>query len=957
MSRRLRAGLLVGGLVTGTFTTIFAMWGAKPASATQQYQLATTWGQFAAPPSVNGITVGGSGSVFVTDQANRRIEKYNSSGALLMTFGSIGLLSDVGLGTPGFDGVAVDSSDDVYVADSENDVVKKYDSSGNLLTSWGTAGSGIGEFHAASGLALGSSGDVYVADSGNNRIEKFDSNGNFLTSWGDVGSGNGEFNRPAGVATDASGTVYVVDQFNYRVETFDSNGNFLASWGSVGLGNGQFRVPSGIGVDTSGNVYVSDLPTNRVEKFDSSGNYLATWGGSGSAGNYCQALDPEICNPLALAVGSSGNVYVGGRVALPPPSLPPSPTIGQVSEFDSNGASIQSWSPPFPSASALDGPNGVAVDSVGDVYVADRGNARIEKFDSNGNFLTSWNGCGTAGGCLSQGGLAVATDGLGDVYVGTPQKISKFDSVGNFLTSWLTAEPCVVAGVCTGGIIQGLTADSSGDVYVADYTDDIVDKFDSIGTLLATIGSPGSGNGQLNSPEGLAVDSSGNLYVGDYLNCRIERFDSNGNYMTSWPQTSGCFYPPALAVDGSGDVYATDWFTASSTRQIHRFDSNGNLLASWTVGDPVGIAVDASGNVYVANYYGNAVEKYSLVPPGPLDHIVLSPASATIAAGESQTYAASGYDASGTSLGVVTAGTTFSISPNGSCIGAICSATEAGPHTVTGTDGSKTGTAALTVTAGPLDQLVLAPASGSIGAGGSHAYTTEGFDAYGNDLGDVTPSTIFTITPNGSCTGASCSATTAGAHTVTGTDNSFTATASLAVTAGPLANITVSPGTATVTAGESQAYTAEGFDSYGNSLGSVTGSTTFTITPNGSCTGASCGATTAGSHIVTGADGTVTGTASLRVGFCITTTLLPDATRGGAYSTQLQAVGGSMPYRWKLIGALPRGLKLHPNGLMSGNAKAKDVVKTYILTVQATTKVSKGHPAQIATQTLSLVLF
>ena len=146
-------------------------------------------------------------------------------------------------------------------------------------------------------------------------------------------------------------------------------------------------------------------------------------------------------------------------------------------------------------------------------------------------------------------------------------------------------------------------------------------------------------------------------------------------------------------------------------------------------------------------------------------------------------------------------------------------------------------------------------------------------------------------------------------------------------------------------------------DSYGNSLGSVTGSTTFTITPNGSCTGASCGATTAGSHIVTGADGTVTGTASLRVGFCITTTLLPDATRGGAYSTQLQAVGGSMPYRWKLIGALPRGLKLHPNGLMSGNAKAKDVVKTYILTVQATTKVSKGHPAQIATQTLSLVLF
>jgi hypothetical protein len=111
---------------------------------------------------------------------------------------------------------------------------------------------------------------------------------------------------------------------------------------------------------------------------------------------------------------------------------------------------------------------------------------------------------------------------------------------------------------------------------------------------------------------------------------------------------------------------------------------------------------------------------------------------------------------------------------------------------------------------------------------------------------------------------------------------------------------------------------------------------------------------------VTGTDGSKTTTASLTVegiqGFRVTTTSLPNAKRGVAYSIQLQATGGATPYKWKLIGALPKGLKLHSNGFMSGNPKAKDVAKTYSVTVQATTKKSIGHPVQTATRTLSLVL-
>jgi parallel beta-helix repeat protein len=253
------------------------------------------------------------------------------------------------------------------------------------------------------------------------------------------------------------------------------------------------------------------------------------------------------------------------------------------------------------------------------------------------------------------------------------------------------------------------------------------------------------------------------------------------------------------------------------------------------------------------------------VAAGPLDHIVISPSFATITAGGSQTYTAEGFDASGNSTGDVTAFTTFSISPDGTCTGATCTATNAGPHTVTGNDSGKTSTASLTVTAGSLDHLALSPASATIAAGDSRTYTTEGRDQYDNPLGDFTATTTFSIAPDGSCTGATCTATTAVAHTVTGTSSGKTGTASLTVGAAALDHLVLSPASATITAGTSQTYTSEGRDQYDNSLGDVTSTTTFSISPDGSCTGATCTASTAGAHTVTGTKAGKTGTASLQV--------------------------------------------------------------------------------------------
>src|SRR4029453_17096060 len=99
--------------------------------------------------------------------------------------------------------------------------------------------------------------------------------------------------------------------------------------------------------------------------------------------------------------------------------------------------------------------------------------------------------------------------------------------------------------------------------------------------------------------------------------------------------------------------------------------------------------------------------------------------------------------------------------PNGSCTGATCTAATAGAHTVTGTKSGKTGTASLQVSAGTGEHIVIRPAAATIPAGGSQSYTAQGFDAVGNPVADVTAFTTFSISPNGTCGGATVTATAA----------------------------------------------------------------------------------------------------------------------------------------------------------------------------------------------------
>ena len=320
----------------------------------------------------------------------------------------------------------------------------------------------------------------------------------------------------------------------------------------------------------------------------------------------------------------------------------------------------------------------------------------------------------------------------------------------------------------------------------------------------------------------------------------------------------------ASLVAGSTQAYTTEGY-----------DQYGNDLGSTTSATTFTIAPDGSctGASCTATIAGahtvTATDNYKTVTAsltvaaGPVASLTIAPASTTAAAGGMATYTASASDQYGNSLGDVTAATTFTLAPDGSCTAASCTATVAGTHTVTGTNGPSSATATLNVTPGPLDHITITSKISSIQAGGENFYQVNEFDQYGNQPTYPGP-TFLSISPDGSCTPAfGCTATVAGVHTVTATDTGKTATVPLTVTPGPVGTLTIAPASTAILAGGSATYTATAADQYGNSIGDVTVATTFSIAPDGSCTGTSCTATRAGTHTVTGTNNGKTATATL----------------------------------------------------------------------------------------------
>ena len=269
---------------------------STPVRLPDDVRLAAIWdtpgsgpGQLRSPA---GIAVDGSGSVYVADVNNDRVQVFNTGGEFLREWSSRRPVE-----------IAVDGSGNVYVGDSAR--VQVFTAGGEFLTKWGSLGSGNGQFRSLTGIAVDGSGHVYVADSGDSRVQVFTASGEFLREWGSRGLDDGQFlghfGGIIGIAVDGSGRVYVADSGNRRVQVFTTSGEFLGKWGDPWSDDVQFLHPSLIAVDGPGHVYVGD--TARVQVFTASGEFLTKWGSLGSG-------DGQFRNLTGIAVDGSGRVYV-----------------------------------------------------------------------------------------------------------------------------------------------------------------------------------------------------------------------------------------------------------------------------------------------------------------------------------------------------------------------------------------------------------------------------------------------------------------------------------------------------------------------------------------------------------------------------------------------------------------------------------------------------------------------
>ena len=618
-----------------------------------------------------GVAVDGSGNVYIADSLNNRIRKLDPSGNIT-TFagtGTSGFGGDGGMATSSLlrlpRGVAVDGSGNVYIADTQNDRVRKVDSSGTISTIAGTGTYGFGGDGGSAtssllrnpwGVAVDGSGNVYIADTNNHRVRKVDSSGIISTIAGTGTSGFGGdggaatsslFRWPRGVAVDGSGNVYIADTGNARVRKVDSSGTISTfAGGGTESGDGgaatsaRLNNPWEVAVDGSG-VYIADNSDHRVRKVDSSG-IISTI-----------LKDFGIHRPRGVAVDGSANVYVtefsGVRKLDVTNDVSTLAGIGRSYGFGLDGVPATS--------SLLADPSGLAVDGSGNVYIAEYGRYgphRIRRVDSSGTISTF---AGTTGFYPDDRGAGLAVDGSGDVYIADTNnhRVRKVDSSGTITTFAGTGASGFGGdgGSATSSLLsfpRGVAVDGSGNVYIADTGNHRVRKVDSSGTITTFAGTGASGFGGdggsatsslLSFPRGVAVDGSGNVYIADTGNHRVRKVDSSGTITTFAGTGASGFggdggsatssllsFPRGVAVDGSGNVYIADW----GNHRVRKVDSSGIISTIAGTGSrgfggdggsatlallwgPERVTVDGSGNVYIADTGNNRVRRVYVPRP------------------------------------------------------------------------------------------------------------------------------------------------------------------------------------------------------------------------------------------------------------------------------------------------------------------------------------------------------
>ena len=257
-------------------------------------------------------------------------------------------------------------------------------------------------------------------------------------------------------------------------------------------------------------------------------------------------------------------------------------------------------------------PQNLAVDELGNVYVTDLGNMRVQKFSSDGTFLKAWGSSGTGPGQFhSPSGIAVYDDA---VFVVDTQlnRIQKFDLEGKFISTWGSE------GKGQGQFMlpNDIAAGKNGTIYVVDTGNKRIQKFNSSGNFISEFGQSGTEDGKFVTPTGIAVDNKENIYVSDTGKNKIFKFDSKGVFSQSYgPNFAGFpIMPQGLTIAPSGNIYVAD----TGNDRILLLSNEGTTLTTWgSMGtangqfkSPKDIALDKNGYLYVVDSNGHRIQKF-----------------------------------------------------------------------------------------------------------------------------------------------------------------------------------------------------------------------------------------------------------------------------------------------------------------------------------------------------------
>ena len=229
---------------------------------------------------------------------------------------------------------------------------------------------------------------------------------------------------------------------------------------------------------------------------------------------------------------------------------------------------------------------GIAFDSSGNVYIADTDNDRVQVLDSAGTFVRKWGTTGSGDGQLNWP-ADIAVDAAGNVYVaeffGSNARVQKFEPDGEFLDAW------PIEGCCSGIAVY--------ETYVYAAGPDRVVKLDAAdGTQLDIVQGDGFDPGEFRQNNGVTTDADGNVWTVEWENARVQKFDSDLTPLAQFPVTSGGCGARAIDVDAAGSVWVGG---CGPDTKLQQYTATGTLLAGYQCNFPIfGLAVNSGGIVY-----------------------------------------------------------------------------------------------------------------------------------------------------------------------------------------------------------------------------------------------------------------------------------------------------------------------------------------------------------------------